>query len=92
MLRPAGNLDEYQRYVISSRAAAPVRDAIEHLLLHLARTAVAVKSGGRHCEIRRGAREIADHEMIQMAQHRPEFRTAFDLGHCFRVDAIGDKR
>src|SRR5260370_39992156 len=30
--------------------------------------------------------------MIQRPQHRSKLRTAFDLGHSFRVDAVGDQR
>src|SRR5260370_1147870 len=30
--------------------------------------------------------------MIQVSQHRSEFHAAFDLGHCFRIDAVRNER
>jgi hypothetical protein len=42
----------------------------------LERSAVAVKPGGRHREIRPRDPKIPDHEVIQMPQDRSEHRTA----------------
>ena len=48
-----------------------------------------IEAGGDQREVKHRAAQTADHETIEMLHHGMEGDAAFDLRHCFGVNAVG---